>query len=255
MRTTFFLLLLMSMCLSTSWAQVEAPRLVPFRSGSRWGYADQKRRLIIPLRYDEAGPFAEELAWVRQGSYYGYIDGSGATVAPPKFTYATIFDHGRALVAIGTDTFAIDPAGQRLPSSATPKPEEDYLEQGDIIRKNGKVGFRFTVGNTVVPAEYDEIRDTCNGLLLVRQGNKWGIMNSQGRVAHPLQLDSVRVAPGSPLLLVKQNNLYGYLDAAGRFVVKPRYQAAAPFAAGVARVTTTAGQTGYINDKGVEFFE
>ena len=37
-----------------------ATRLVPFRQGTRWGYADHRRRLVLPARYDEAGPFVDE---------------------------------------------------------------------------------------------------------------------------------------------------------------------------------------------------
>ena len=52
----------------------------------------------------------------------------------------------------------------------------------------GKVGFRFTVGAATVPAIYDEIRDNYNGLLFVRQGTKWGVINGKGKLVQPVQL-------------------------------------------------------------------
>lgn len=236
-----------------------APRLVPFRQGAKWGYADQHRRLVLPLRYDEAGPFVDELAWVRQGQRYGYIDGAGNPITPVQFTRAGNFSQGRATVELNGETFDIGPGGRRLTEPTEPAPETDYLEQGDLVRQNGKVGFRFSVGQAVVPAEYDEIRDNYNGLLFVRQGQHWGVLNSKGKQVQPVQFDAIqtKAANGDALILpiVVKNGRYGYLDEQGKLLVEPQYQEASPFVAGVARVVTQAGQPGYINTNGVEFFD
>lgn len=243
-------------------AQSSQSRLVPFRSGTRWGYADHSRRLVLPLRYDEAGPFVQELAWVRQGQLYGYIDGGGNPVTPVQFSRAGNFrPDGRATVELNGETFDIGPGGHRLdptpPDEAAP--ETDYLEQGDLVRRQGKVGFRFTAGSTVVvPAEYDEIRDLhYGGLLLVRQAGKWGVLNGKGKLVLPLQYDAIRATPanGYAYPVVEQAGRFGYLGLDGKLLVLPRYAAAEPFVEDVARVTTVGGQVGYIDAKGREFWE
>jgi len=235
------------------------PRLIPFRQGSQWGYADQQRHLVLPLRYDEAGPFVDELAWVRKGTHYGYIDGAGNPVTSVQFTRAGNFHLNRATVELNGETFDIGPGGRRLVEPAPEEPETDYLEQGDLVRKNGKVGFRFSVGQATIPAEYDEIRDNYNGLLFVRQGQQWGVINSAGNLVQPVQFDNIQTIAnnGDVLLLpiVAKGGRYGYLDEQGQILVEPQYREAAPFMAGVARVVTQAGQPGYINTNGVEFFE
>lgn len=241
-------------------AQTAGSRLVPFRKGSRWGYADQSRRLVLPLAYDEAGPFVQELAWVRQGPLYGYIDAGGNALIPAQYSSAGNFGpDGRATVVLHGDTFAIGPTGHRLTTPAEPEPETHYLEQGDLLRRQGKVGFRFTSGSsTVVPPEYDEIRDLHHsGLLLVRQGSKWGVLNAKGRLVLPLAYDAIRAtaANGFQYPIVEQAGRFGYLSHEGRLLTEVKYAAAEPFVADVARVTTTAGQTGYINSKGREFWE
>lgn len=231
-------------------------RLVPFRQGSHWGYADRRGRLVLPARYDEAGPFADELAWVRQGELYGYIDGSGNPVTPMQYAWAGNFTDNRAAVRLNGETFAIDPAGRRLPPAPATETDEDPLEQGDLVRgADGKVGFRFTVGTARIPAVYDEIRDNYNGLLLVRQGPKWGVLNGQGKLVQPLQYDSVRLGGNRQFPAVRQNGRWGYLDPEGHRLVEPRYLRAAPFFAGVARVQTPAGSVGYIDTEGHEFWE
>ncbi|MDF7814295.1 WG repeat-containing protein [Hymenobacter sp. YC55] len=240
-------------------AQATSSQLVPFRRGNRWGYADHTRHLVLPLAYDEAGPFVSGVALVRQGALFGYIDGGGNPVTPMQFTHASNFNQGRAHVELNGETFDIDLNGQRLSTPTDPEPETDYLEQGDIMRRQGKVGFRFTAGSsTVVPAEYDEIQDLHHdGLLVVRQGTKWGVLNAKGKLILPLEYDAIRATAtnGFAYPIVEQAGRFGYVDNEGKLMTKVKYAAAEPFIEEVARVTTPEGKTGYIDSRGKEYFE
>ncbi|MCA8833211.1 WG repeat-containing protein [Hymenobacter pini] len=249
---------LLLLCVGTAFvaqAQTAATRLVPFRQGQRWGYADRSRRLILPPRYDEAGPFWEELAWVRQGTLYGYIDGGGNPVTAIQYSRASNFRQGRATVELNGETFDIGPSGHRLTEPAPVEREEEPLEQGDAVRKDGKVGFRFTVGTASVPAIYDEIRDNYNGLLFVRQANKWGVLNSKGQPVQPVQYDAIRLTGNLAYPIVQVNGLFGYLDTAGNRLTEVRYRQAEPFEQEVARVQAPDGQFGYIDSHGREFWD
>jgi len=245
--------------LSAAVAQTAELDLVPFRQGSRWGYANHQRRLVLPLTYDEAGPFVQGMAWVRQGGQYGYIHGNGKPVTPVQYTRADNFRQGRATVELAGETFDINPSGQRLRTPPEPEPETDYLEQGDLVRRQGKVGFCFTVGsNTLVPAEYDEIRDLHHdGLLLVRQGAKWGVLNSSGTLILPLAYDAIQAtaANGFAYPIVEHAGRFSYLSNEGKLLTAINYAAAEPFFADVARVTTPDGKTGYIDTRGQEFWK
>ncbi|MCB2406599.1 WG repeat-containing protein [Hymenobacter lucidus] len=237
--------------------QTTTARLIPFHKGQKWGYADQNRRLVLPLQYDEAGPFVQEIAWVRIGTLYGYIDGGGNPVTPVQFSKAGTFQRDRATVELNGETFQIDGSGQRVTTPAEPEPETDFLTQGDLTRQNGKVGFRFTVGQAVVPPVYDEIQENYNGLLFVRQGAKWGVLNNKGKLTLPLEYDAIRAVEVNNFAnaIVEQQGRFGYLAEDGRLLVPIKYSAAEPFLADVARVTTPDGRTGYIDARGREFFE
>ncbi|GAA4003458.1 hypothetical protein GCM10022408_13780 [Hymenobacter fastidiosus] len=238
-------------------AQITTARLVPFRRGDKWGYADLSRHLVLPLQYDEAGPFVGEVAWIRQGALYGYIDGAGNPVTPVQFTKAGNFHRGRAPVELRGEAYDLDTSGNRLRTPAEPEPESDFLTHGDVTRQGGKVGFRFTVGQAVVPPIYDEVQENYQGLLFVRQGAKWGVLNGQGKPVLPLEYDAIRAseANGFALPVVEQQGRFGYLADDGRLLVPPKYRAAEPFVEGVARVTTPDGRTGYVDARGREFFE
>ncbi|TGE21412.1 WG repeat-containing protein [Hymenobacter aquaticus] len=250
--------LLLGLLLAAPLGAQQAPaRLIPCRKGTKWGYADQSRRVVLPLLYDEAGPFVQEVAWVRIGSLYGYIDGGGNPVTPVHFTRAGSFVQGRATVELGGETFQITTSGQRITQEPEPAPETEFLTQGDMVRQNGKVGFRFTVGQAVVPALYDEIQENYNGLLFVRQGTKWGVINSKGTLTLPLEYDAIRAVEANNFAyaIVEQQGRFGYLAEDGRLLVPIKYSAAEPFVASVARVTTPDGRTGYIDVRGREFFD
>ncbi|GAB2458753.1 hypothetical protein GCM10011375_08230 [Hymenobacter qilianensis] len=254
------LLLAVQLLLWPALAQMPPSRLVPFRRGSLWGYSDQQRRLVLPLRYDDAGPFVEDIAWVRRGANFGYITPDGTALTPLHFTRADNFRRGRATVELQGQTFQLDRAGNRLtapPDSTEYAAETDFLEQGDLVRRNGKVGFRFSVGHAVVPAEYDEIRDSYHGLLFVRRGAKWGVINQKGKLVLPLEYDAIRATPanGYAFPIIEQAGRFGYLAADGKLLVKPQYREAQPFVGSAARVFTVGGQTGYIDTRGREFFE
>ena len=240
-------------------AQTAPSSLVPFRRSNRWGYADHKRHLVLPLAYDEAGPFVNEVAWIRQGTLFGYIDGGGNPVTPVQYTRANNFSQGRAHVELHGEIFDIDSNGQRLGTLSDSEPETDYLQQGDIVRRQGKVGFRFTAGsNTIVPTEYDEIQDLHHdGLLAVRQSTKWGVLNAKGKLVLPLAYDAIRAAATNAFAypIVEQAGRFGYLDNEGKLMIQVKYTTAEPFVGEVARVTTPEGKTGYIDSRGQEYFE
>ncbi|OON68259.1 WG repeat-containing protein [Hymenobacter sp. CRA2] len=233
-----------------------APRLVPYHKGAQWGYADRRGRLVLPLRYDEAGPLVDEVAWVRIGTRYGYIDGGGNPITPVQYERAGTFRNGRATVMLNGETFDISSTGKRLTEPAEVV-EEDFLPQGDPMRQGGKVGFRFSVGQATVPPLYDEVRDLYHdGLVLVRQGPKWGVVDSRGRIRLAPEYDAIRAVEqnGYQFPIVEQQGRFGYLGTDGKLLVPPKYAAAEPFEAGVARVTTTSGVVGYIDAEGREYF-
>ncbi|GAA4391619.1 WG repeat-containing protein [Hymenobacter koreensis] len=256
---TIFSLLLLVWGMGELRAQPTAAQLVPYRQGTKWGYADRRGQLVLPLSYDEAGPFVERAAWVRQGQLYGYIDGGGHPLTPVQYERAGNFANGRATVQLGGETFDIDRNGLRLIEPASRAPEEDFLAQGDAVRQGGKVGFRFSMGsNKVVPALYDELRDLYHdGLLLVRQGTKWGVLNAEGQPTLRPEYDAIRAtdANGYVYPVVEQRGRFGYLSHTGTLLTPIKYTAAEPFVAGVARVTTPDGLVGYIDETGREYFD
>ena len=67
---------------------------------------------IIPLIYDNAGDFSENLACVKVGEKWGYIDKSNQTLIPLIYGYAGSFNKGLARVQKDGKYFVINNIGK-----------------------------------------------------------------------------------------------------------------------------------------------
>ncbi len=125
-----------------------------------------------------------------------------------------------------------------------------------------------------------------NGLIPIRQGEKWGYLNAEGKLAIPAKYDHVTgfsdnhavatlnknfiilntsgeesPVEGSGVLDVKEfseglapikasDKKFGYVDASGKIVVKPQFESVGYFVDGLAWAKTSDDKVGYVNKTG-----
>lgn len=110
---------------------------IPICQNEKWGYADNRGKIVIPCKWKLAGYFHEGRAWVQNfQNRYGYIDESGKEVISCIFLDASDFDDGTATVVIGD--FSPVPNGldlTRLPNSSW----IDIDKEGMPLNKNEKL--------------------------------------------------------------------------------------------------------------------
>ncbi len=86
--------------------------LLPGHEVTEWGYIDTDGQWAIEPSFEQAGTFAEGLAWARRGGLLGYIDRGGEWVVSPRFKNAWPFVGGLAQVSEDDlSTFVIDRSG------------------------------------------------------------------------------------------------------------------------------------------------
>lgn len=99
--------------------------LARFKEGRKFGFFDERIRVVIPPRFDFAAPFSEGLAGFcegcqenpqeehtsYEGGFWGFIDKSGRIVIPPKFEEVHSFEQGRAWVKLHGSWILIDKEG------------------------------------------------------------------------------------------------------------------------------------------------
>ena len=60
-------------------------------TAGKWGFMDDKGKLVIAQKFDEVGAFSLGLAAVRIGEKWGYIDKNGRMSIAPRFAEAMWF--------------------------------------------------------------------------------------------------------------------------------------------------------------------
>lgn len=89
-------------------------QMVPFYSATndKYGYKDEKGKVIIQPKYDLAYPLSEGMAAFRLNGKYGYVDQHGREVFPPKYDSTWKFIGGLAAVRLGDKFGFIDKTGK-----------------------------------------------------------------------------------------------------------------------------------------------
>jgi len=168
------------------------PGLRPQRFGSRWGYVNRDGRLVIPPRFEFAGPFTEGLAGVREDGRCGFIDATGEYAVYPEFAAVQPYAEGLAPVVLTTRWGYIDRTGA---FRINPLFEEcrPFSESAAAVKWRGRWGYIDHSGRFLIPARYEEALDFRGGWARVRIGDRWTRINRNGEVyveGEAVQLES-----------------------------------------------------------------
>lgn len=118
--------------------------LAAVQKGGSWGFADRNGREVIPCTYNFAYDFEHGIALVQKGKLYGFINANNETKIDFQFTnFKEITDVQKDEIS----ETGFSSSNRRLVM------EEGYI----ILEKAGKWGYIDTLGNVVIPFEYNYI--------------------------------------------------------------------------------------------------
>lgn len=216
---------------------------VPYRQGSKWGYADPSKKIVIAPKYDEAQWFSEGLAAVRVGSKWGYIDRSGKMVIPARYTVAKSFRKGYfpRVNKEGGDTILF--AGASLNNSGYEQcinTKGAVLPKCPAINENSLVQNRIPVETVVTQKTYSVPNN--NGLFdkivddykiagsdetyyIAQKNGMYGVFNSKFETIVPFEYSSVRQfkSGSNQYLEVQKNGMTGIINSGGSVDIAPDY--------------------------------
>ena len=191
-----------------------SPRLFPVISKGKYGYVDEKGKKAIRPRFDYAGPFYEDRAYVRYDNgekhAWSYIDTKGALITNPRFQQASKFQEGRAAVKL-----------------------------------DGKFGFINKSGKVVIEPRYDSVTNFSEGLAMARIGDKIGFIDKKGKRVVKFSskiggVNELREGLASVWVGEYETRKYGFVDRTGKMVIKPEFDATWGFSEGLAVVRNGA---------------
>jgi hypothetical protein len=227
--------------------------------GSKWGYMNNKGKMVLKPIYEQAGDFQDGIAIVRLRGLSGVIDSTGYFIVKPKYETIHPFSEGRATVINHRGFKVIDESGKEL-TSKTYSFIGDYKEGRvlfSITDEKGKnlYGFLNRRGKEVIPASYQSASDFNEGKSVVKlKDGSYALINLTGKVLHMYNFAFVGDY-GEGLLTFQKSTggKYGFINEQGKIIIEPRYKWAQPFQDGCAIVTIAGGNhdfSGLIDKKG-----
>lgn len=237
--------------------------LAPVQKDGKWGYIDQKGKLVISCIYDDAKCFSENLAAVKIVEKWGYIDKNGKWKLNPRWKNVESYSEGLAAVQVYDKWGYIDKKGDLV---IPPKWIEayDFSENRAMVKagkekwvgidRNGKVVI--TALNCFTASSFSEgLCNLSNWNYFDHDGNKV----FQGKVSLSSSTkytyydfhEGLALFEKKSLRLCKDAYEYGYVNKRGAVVLSNHnWKYAKSFSEGLAFVRYSNDTSGYIDKKG-----
>jgi hypothetical protein len=168
-------------------------------------------------RYGMVENFNEGFARIKKDQVFGFINYCGDEVVPCQYQNAQAFNNGRALVK-KLDWFFIDAQGTESETLSNVT-DARSLKQGISIAKftNNKFAFidnRYDITRLPTSLTYDEIVPFVDlNIFRIRLGNKFGLMNLDGKVMLEATYDNIEPSGVDNLYRITQNGKVGLMDS------------------------------------------
>ena len=228
-------------------------KLIPVKSGDKWGYIDKKGTFVINPQFKSAGLFHDGLALVLSNDEkYGFISEDGKYKINPTYKRAAEFSEGMACVVVENGkTQFIDKNGKTLFTIDCDYAGRMHEGLARISLKN-KWGFIDKNGKTTITPNFIAESDFHEGLAAFKQKtgneNKWGFIDKNGKIAINAQFNNVDVYHEG-LAKVYDGKKYGFIDKNGKYVINPQFDHVGYFANGFAYIKQ-GDSYGYIDNTG-----
>ncbi len=220
--------------------------------GGKWGYIDPNGKWLKPVEYESALDFDGNLARIKAKGKWGAVNKAFAVVVEPKFDFIerlfTIND--RTLFAVGEDRTAYGFVDQKGEIFIQPRfAEVGHFSEGLVkIREGQKWGFANLKGEIVIAPQYATVGDFHEGRARVRDNRAWGYIDSLGNVLTPQKyLRAGDFKEG--LAYVQTEKFFGFIGLDGQMAITPAYSAVGDFSEGLAPAKRK-GVYGLIDKKG-----
>lgn len=156
-----------------------------------WGLIDKSGKEIIPLQYEDIDFFQENgLIWVKKKEKWGLINYKLESLTPFKYDVINSFEeNGLARVKVSVpvrgkkDRYEwhityVDTLGNEIFPLHRYGGDNTFHEEVLAVEKDDKWGFVNQKGELVVPTIFEEVRDSENGIIAIRLGEKWGFIRN-----------------------------------------------------------------------------
>lgn len=244
-----------------------------------WGLASASGSLLIPCQFEKISTYSGGRAIVKKDGQIFAVDSVGNRVALLKETAADFGNYANDRVPLLIDGKWVRANGEFLIGSMSFEGLGTYSGGYAAAKENGKWGVVDLESEWLLSPEYEEImsdelgrsfgqgavfakKDGAirlyvdgnqvedvyedakpfgkEGYAAVKQGGKWGFVDTTGQICIPCQYDDAR-SFGQHLAAVEVDGLWGYISLRGESVIPAEFLQAKSFCNGSAPVLTERG--------------
>jgi len=199
-------------------------KLVSAKHKGKWGAVNQNGDVVIPFLYDYNFYFPQDdsggyyPAAVAKNGMWGYIDTLGQEVLSFKYEEARSFIDGVAVVKRSNRILFITTNGSLVKELQYDDIGTNYQFYNLYpVQLNGKWGYAKQLGEEVIAPKYTFAGEFQSGLAIVELGNKFGVIDTQGKLILPFEYDRIEVSSGyANYFYCSKNGKYFKLDSYGR---------------------------------------
>ncbi len=206
------------------------------KEGCKYGLIDKTGKIILEPKYDDISYFNQNgIARVNiggtwdpfslRGGQWGFINKKGEVVLEPKYVYIGFFS---------SDGYA------RINLSGLESRDRIHGGKWGIIDEHGKIIINPIYDNIVFYSKngnkkdyyckgYDKINYFYKGMIWIKKGDKYGVINKKGDVIIPFKFDSFKSFNKKGISVVEVNGKFGYIDEKGKYIIKLSYDHAENF--------------------------
>ncbi len=205
--------------------------------GDKEALLDLKRNIVLDFKYQIILSYNNGLAYVESDGKIGCIDAKGNIVLP--FEYDGVsnskIDNHYLLLKKNYEFGYADLKGNLL-VPAIYNLAYELMDDNYFSDKSSNDSPRFVVenderqwgcvdikGNVVVPFEYQKMWPFEGGLAAVQKDDKWGFVNTSGKLVIKTTYDDVRDCKTSGLNYVKKGDKWGFIDVNGTQITPFEY--------------------------------
>ena len=192
----------------------------------KYGFINLKGEEIIPCIYDEPSNFSEGAASVKKDGLWGILKKDGQMLLPCESKYRIgPFKDGYASITEGffEELKHIDHNGRIIPDSLFFDPNKPLPRQVE----NG-MAYLDKKGNRVIPQTFAYAEEFKEGLAWVRTDRTWGFINLQGKMVAERYMNRVPLGSKdmayNGFTIVIRDNKYGLINSEGRLIIPCRYE-------------------------------
>lgn len=230
----------------------ELPELIPYRNGKMWGFCDNNKIIIIPLKYSLAKIFSGNLAPVQQDNKWGMINKSGEVVIKPQFDEIKYCGENLWAVSLNNKWGYLDDYGQYI-TKIIYEIANDFNNGMASVKLNNQWGFIDKNGYEIIPFLFDDSGSFKDGLAAIKQNGKWGFINKENKITISIMYENI-LNFNEGLAPVKLKGKWGFINASGKIIIPFQYENAGIFEGGMAFVINSEGKYACIDKKADEIF-